>query len=163
MATKQKEVESLRKITIRDVLGTSVDKDESLLKKLMGAQTLTVPLLRIIGIAKASKVKVTDVGESIAFIGEFEAECLYGDNKGSEYYAAKCFLPKFLEEELHGLLGSGTQNGVPFAFEIGVKYNRDSVTKYVYTAKPLMAAQTGGALALLKQQLSGKALPAPKG
>lgn len=162
MATKQKEIETLRKITIRDVLGVSVDKDETLLKRLMGAQAAVVPLVRLIGIAKATKVKVTDVGESIAFIGEFRARSLYGTTRDAEYQSAKCFLPKFLEEELHGLLGSGAQSAVPFAFEIGVKYDRNSVTKYVYTAKSLIAAQAGGALALLEAQISGKALPAPK-
>jgi hypothetical protein len=161
MATKEKIAEPIRKITIRDVLGTSVDKDETLLKRMMGAQKDVVPLMRVIGIAKASKVKVTDLGESIAFIGEFKATCLYGESKGEQFTAAKCFLPKFLEEELYGLLGAG-QHEVPFGFEIGVKYDRTSVTKYTYTARPLLAAATGGALALLEAQIVGKALAAPK-
>lgn len=161
MATKQTIPEPLRKITVRDVIGTSVDKDEALIKRLMSAQKDVVPLARIIGIAKASKVKVTDLGESIAFIGEFKATALYGPAKGEQFTAAKCFLPKFLEEELYGLLGAG-QHEVPFGFEIGVKYDRTAATKYIYTAKPLLAAATGGALALLEAQIAGRALPAPK-
>jgi hypothetical protein len=163
MATKKDEVERVRRITVREVLGgTGPDKDDVLLGHLLKNKTETVQLAQVYGIAKAGRVKVTDVGESIAFIGDFKARSLYGETKGQVYAASKCFLPKFLEEELYGLLGPANADGVTFAFELGVKYDKESVTKYIYTARPLIAAQTSGPLALLEAQISGKALPAPK-
>lgn len=165
MATRQKEVEPIRKITIRDVIGgTAPKQDEALMRKLLNAPRETVPLMRVYGIAKVAKLKVTDNGESFAFIGQFKAKSLYGPTKELEFSSSKCYLPKFLEEELVGLLGSPSSEGVQFAFELGVKYDKASVTSYVYTARPLIASQGGGALAALEAQMAGKAaLPAPKG
>lgn len=163
MATKQKEIEPIRKITIRDVIGGIAPKhDEALMRRLINAPKEAVALMRVWGIAKVSKLKVTDNGESFAFIGQFRATALYGTTKGGEYSASKCYLPKFLEEELVGLIGAGNPDGVQFAFEIGVKYDKASVTSYQYNARPLIAANASGALAALEAQFTGKALPAPK-
>jgi len=162
MATKQKDAEPIRKITVRDVLGVAPKADPALMKTLLSKPKDVIPLMRVIGLARVSKLKVTDNGESFAFIGQFKATALYGENKGSDFSAPKCYLPRFLEEELVGLLGSGnTGEGIPFAFEIGVKYDAKSATSYIYTAKPLIAAQSN-ALALIESQIAAKALPAPK-
>jgi len=64
---------------------------------------------------------------------------------------------------LYGLLGTGANaEGITFAFEIGIAYDGKAATKYVYTARPLVKASGGDALDLLRDQVNGKALPAPK-
>jgi hypothetical protein len=163
MASKKEVAEPLRRITVRSVLGVSPKDDDKLMKAVLSGQA--VPLVRVLGITKAHKVKVTDLGESIAFIGQFKAESLYGENKGKFFTGSKCYLPQFLEEELHGLLtASGAVNGQPvtFAFEIGVKRDKESATGYQYTAKPLVEPEEGDAISLLEARVYGRALPAPK-
>ena len=161
MATKATEIEYARKITNRVMLGDWAGETgigEELMKRLLKDKAF--PLYRVLGIAKAARPKTTDYGESIKFIGQFEAESLL--DKGRRVQAASLYLPQFLEEELYGLLGAGGE-GVTFAFEIGVKYDSKAATKYVYTARPLVASTGGDALALLRDQVAGaKALSAPK-
>lgn len=163
MATKQIEVEYARKITNKVMLGEWAGESglgEELLKRLLKDKQF--PLYRVIGIAKATRPKTTDYGESIKFIGQFEAESLL--DKGRRVQASSLYLPGFLEEELYGLLGTDGNHGdgVTFAFEIGVKYDGKAATKYVYTARPLVQASGGDALALLREQVATAALPAPK-
>lgn len=163
MATKKELAEPLRRVTIRSVLGVSPKDDDKLMKRVLSNEQ--VPLVRILGITKAHKVKTTDLGESVAFIGQFKAESLYGDNKGKFFTGSKCYLPGFLEEELHGLLNAGgAVNGQPvtFAFEIGVKRDKESATGYQYTAKPLVEPEEGDAISLLEARVYAKTLPAPK-
>ena len=162
MATKATEIEYARKITNKVMLGEWAGEaglGEELMRRLLKDKAF--PLYRVIGIAKATRPKTTDYGESIKFIGQFEAESML--DKGRRVQASSLYLPGFLEEELYGLLGTGGNNeGITFAFEIGVKYDGKAATKYVYTARPLVPASGGDALALLRDQVAGKALAAPK-
>lgn len=169
MATKQQqqEPEFERKITAKVMLGEHGAEGglgEKLFARLMKEKA--VPLYNLYGVVKAGRPKTNDYGESVRFIGQFEAESLL--DKGRVVRSASCYVPKYLEEELYGLLSAHGANGeagtVKFAFEIGIKLDMSAATKYVYTARPLMKAQgASDEIALLRAEIAGKALPAPKG
>ena len=117
-----------------------------------------IPLFNIIGIAKAARPKLTEYGESVGFIGQFEATSLI--EPGYVARAPKVYLPGFIEEQLFGLMSAG-QNNVSFGFTIGIQYDAASGKKYIFTARPLLAPQGGDELDLLREQIA-PALPAPK-
>jgi len=156
MATK-KEVEPdwVRKITIKAVTGGITAE---VFEKLMKVKQMR--LMTLYGIAGSYKTKMTDYGESVGFLGEFEAVDIA---TGTVYRSMKAYLPKALEEMLFGILSTGGEGArASFACEIGVQYDPEAATKYVYSIKPLVNPVAGDGLALLKAQAHGKALPAPK-
>jgi hypothetical protein len=156
MATKrQAEPEWVRKITVKSVTGgITPDVFEKLVK------VKNIRLMTLYGIAGSGKPKMTDYGESIGFLGEFEAVNI---QTGEVFRSMKAYLPKALEEMLYGILSTGGDGArASFACEIGVQYDPDAATKYVYSIKPLVNPVAGDGLELLKAQAHGKALPAPK-
>jgi hypothetical protein len=161
MATKQPEVEHVRKITSKVMLGDFAGEGgmaDALFQRLVKEKK--IPLYQIMGVVKAARTKTSDYGESIKFIGQFEATSLI--EKGRVVRSSTCYLPRYIEEELYGLLGAGSQTheAVTFAMEIGVQYDVKAATKYTYTARPLVNTTGGDELELLRQQVA-KALPNP--
>jgi hypothetical protein len=156
MATKKQiEPEWIRKITIKSVTGGITPE---VFEKLVKVKSMR--LMTLYGIAGSFKAKLTDYGESIGFLGEFEAEDIA---TGATFRSMKAYLPKALEEMLWGILSSGGEGArASFACEIGAQYDPEAATKYVYSIKPLVNPVAGDGLALLKAQAHGKALPAPK-
>jgi hypothetical protein len=142
--------EPLRRITVKTVTGGVT---AALFAELSKEPAKPIWLCEILGIARAGKVKMSDYGESMGFIGSFEArDC----RTGKFYTGSKVYLPKFLEEELIGIMGIGsdTAKKATFALRIGVKFDMTAATKYVYVVQPLIKPQESDELAMLKQQIA---------
>lgn len=152
-----RKVEQIRKITVKGVMGGKVDL-EALLKQTDKRQDLCT----VYGIARKFKPDQSDMGAFIRFYGRFRAVNL---ESGEVTEAGQAILPGIVQDVLYGAMGGGEGDvtEVQFAVKIGVKYNKDAVTKYVYTVESLQAPTENDPLTLLENALSDrKALPAPK-
>lgn len=150
--------EQLRKITIATCLAApSMELLARLEKKGQGSRA---DVLDVIGIATKFKPGTSDKGEYVKFIGQFQAKNL---ETGDEFISGAAIFPKMIEESLWGVMGQEVTN-VRFGYRIGVKYDRDAATKYVYVATPLTKPAENDALKLLAAEIADtiKALPAPK-
>jgi hypothetical protein len=150
-----------RKITIKEI-GAQPSKEDRAAMLLSAA--LQIPLARIYGTAGAFKAGQSDHGPFVKFIGQFKAVNL---RTGEIFVASAMILPKFLEEQLHGILTGGVAQGVEFAFEISVQGDqpgvKPSATGYTYGAKPLMALAENPVFAALEAKMGGlPQLAAPK-
>lgn len=116
-------------------------------------------LMRIVGLATGSKAGNSTFGEFIAFTGQFQATNIL---TGEIYRAGKIFFPKMIEDLLATQVAA-TENGVEFAFDIGVKPSGNA-HGYEYTVTTLMAIAENDPLKLMADRLtaSAPALPAPK-
>lgn len=148
----------IRKITVRDVMGADFIAD--LAEHVKPGHGKTAWLVRIIGVANKAKPGMTDKGEYVKFVGDFEATNLV---TGEEMHSAACILPQFIGEQIWGAMNSdGTEKMSTFAFDIGAHYDASSVTKYVYDVKALIAPKSNSLLAELKASVPAiRALPAP--
>jgi len=98
----------------------------------------------------------SDYGPWIAFKGNFKAENLL---TGEVVASGKLFLPEVGSDLLEGAV-NGCDGQVEFAFDIGVKYDDDSATGYIYTATPLLEAAEDEAMNRIEQNFAAK-LDAP--
>lgn len=152
--------EQLRKITIRTV--TSLDSEQifELANKTRDKQ---VPLLRIWGVAKRAKPGSSDYGPYVRFLGDFRALDV---QTGALYRSSVAILPKFMEEQLAGAMGTGDNSvAAQFGVEISVKYDGKAATKYVYMDRALLEPEQSNEILALEDKIRGtdpKALPAPK-
>jgi hypothetical protein len=115
-------------------------------------------IMRVYGQASGFKVANSQYGDSLGFTGVFKA---VNAQTGEEFTAGKCFLPKIIENQLGGILGS-ENNGVEFAFDIGVK-PANNAFGYEYVVRPVLAPVEAPVIAALEEKM-GKlpALEAPK-
>lgn len=150
-----KEVERVRKITL------GVIKVQPDIEVLLAAEGKRMECADIYGIAKKAKPGQSDFGPYVAFLGSFRAVRL---SDGQVFESSKIILPQFLEEDLFACFGEGLEGDVEFAFRITAKYDKESATKYVYDAKPLIkpAENTQLENLLARVNVAAKALPAPK-
>lgn len=155
--------EPLRKISTRTVLG-SKDEDVKgmILEKVMKDKTKDHPLLRVWGVATRYKPGNSDFGAFLKFNGQFRALNI---ETGAVYRSAALLLPKFLEDELAGALGSmDAPKPSEFAIEIGAKYDKTSATSYVFTANSLVETSESDQMKQLESRIRSenpRALPAP--
>jgi len=151
MAEKRK-FEVLRKITVKNVMGEALDVDALDLEK-----KKQVLLMRVYGCVTAIKPGASDLGPYVRFIGEFKGVNL---QTGELFVAPACIMPRFLEEQI---AGACTPESMPvmFGFDIGVKWDKTTPTKYQYTAVPVIEPKTSNAMLALEEQISKLALPAP--
>jgi hypothetical protein len=127
-------------------------------KKGQGARA---DILDVIGIATKYKPGSSDKGEYIRFIGQFKAKNL---ESGDEFISGAAIFPKMIEESLWGVMGGADVQNVQLAYRIGVKFEKDAATKYVYVATPLLKPSENDPLKLLEATVNDavRALPAPK-
>lgn len=151
-----------RKITLKEI-GAQPSKEDRAAMLLDASKKLV--LARIFGIAGACKPGTSDHGPFVKFIGQFKAVNM---RTGEIFVSSTMILPKFIEEQLHGVLTAGvSQSGVEFAWEIYAQGDKPgakpSATGYTYGAQPLMGFAENSALAALEAKISNVAqLPAPK-
>lgn len=121
----------LRKITIATV------KAKPTLKELMAAseKNETVPIMDVWGVATRAKAGKSDYGDFLRFVGQFRAINL---RSGESFRAAVCLLPRFLEEELEGILGAPGTVNAEFGVRITAKFDEDAASKYVYLADAII-------------------------
>mgnify|MGYP003393846661 CR=1 FL=1 len=153
----QVKVETVRKLTIKGIMGGKVDL-EALLKK----DGKRMDLCSVYGIARKFKPDQSDMGAFIRFYGRFRGVNL---QTGEMMEAGQAILPGTVQDQLYGAMGGteGEVTEVQFAVKIGVKYNADAATKYVYTVESLQPIAENDPLTMLENSLTErKALPAPK-
>lgn len=115
-------------------------------------------IVRIYGVASAIQTGESDNGPWVAFKGQFKATNLL---TGEVSASGKCFMPDVAGDLIEGAVANG--GNVEFAFDIGIKFDDDSATGYVYTATPLMKAATDDAMNRLESNLPKlEKLEAPK-
>lgn len=152
MSQTQAQYKVLRKITVKSVYG-GVD-----VEKVLAAPNKLLPVMQVYGIVTDSKEGASDYGDYIKFLGQFRAINM---ETGEMFRAATMLLPKFLEDELRGIMSSGAVNA-EFAVQINATYDKSAATKYVYVADSLVEPQESSALSALEQRIaSAKALPNP--
>jgi hypothetical protein len=155
-----------RKISMKEIGAQPSKEDRAAMLLDVNKQ---IPLARVYGIAGAFKPGNSDHGPFVKFMGQFKAVNL---RTGEIFVSSTMLLPKFMEEQLHGILSAnaGGNGGasVEFAFEIGVQGDgnqpgkKPSALGYKYSAKPLMALAENSMLAALEQKIGGiSALPSP--
>lgn len=150
-----------RKLTLKEC-GAQPSKEDR--AKLLLDAKLQIPLLRIFGIAGAFKPGNSDHGPFVKFIGQFKAINL---KTGEIFVASTMILPRFIEEQLHGVLSAAASQSVEFAFEISAQGDQPgakaSATGYTYSAKPLMGFAENSALAALEAKIGGSNVAQLKG
>jgi hypothetical protein len=132
----------LSRITIKTVCGE--------IKK----PTKETLLMRVYGQANGFKAATSQFGDSLGFLGVFKA---VNADTGEEFRAGKCFLPKVVENQLGGILSGSDNNGVEFAFDIGVK-PANNAFGYEYVVRPVLAPVEAPVIEALESKM-GK-LPA---
>jgi hypothetical protein len=158
--SRKKSGEPLRKITVKTVTGGVTDE---LFAQLVASPKDPIPMMKVWGIATRMKPGSSDYGTYVKFNGQFRAVNIAD---GAIFRSSTMLLPKFLEDDLAGIIGVGAADGktpqVEFGFELSVKYDKTSATKYVYMAENIVEAQDTDQLMKLDSLVLGKALPAPK-
>lgn len=149
-----KEVNTPRKITLKTI-GVTPDFEE-----LMKAEGKKMKLAHIFGVATKAKPGQSDLGPYVKFLGQFRAVNLATKD---EYESSAIILPRFLEEQLFGMLPEGGGN-VEFAFELSARFDKDAATKYVYDARNLLPVKENAQLMDLAGRVKDavKSLPKPK-
>jgi len=113
----------LDKVTLRKIAEKSKNKN--------------VPVARFIGQINSMKSGATDMGEYVKFSG-----LVQGVNyaTGEEYRSGTLIMPEVASKMLEGLLATTQANAsentpvaVVFAYEVTVKYDKDSATEYAYS------------------------------
>lgn len=144
-------MELVRKITVKQVAG-KID-----LEKLLAAPNKTLQLAKIFGMASKARPDQSDMGSFLRFSGRFRATNFVD---GTTYESGSLILPGVAQDALAGALDGADGGSVEFAFEISVKYDAESVTKYVYNVKPLFETSRDDPLERMGQRIAQLAAPA---
>jgi len=117
------------------------EKDGKEVNREVRALGETTWLANVVGLARGVKTGMSNYGEWSALQGEFVAEALEGEKKGTRYRTGQLFLPDvalFLVTPLVYQLDKG--GAVEVAFKIGITAVTDDVsnTGYEYTAEFLI-------------------------
>ncbi len=141
----------VRKLSIKIVCG-GVDVEQVFKDK-------SIDLMDVYGVITRSTLVTSDYGDSVKFGGQFRAVNLA---TGEMFSSTVLYLPKFLEDELAGAMPEG--GTAEFAVRIGVEFNKESATKYIYIAKSLVEPKEMDQFKALELKVNSavKALPAPK-
>lgn len=144
----------IRKITVKTVCGTP---DVEVILKHEGKR---MDLMDVYGVAKGMRAGSSDMGPFVSFIGEFRAKNI---TTGELFVAAKCNLPKILEEQIAGAGMMGDSfNPVEFAFRIAVQYDKTVAVKYTYDVTSLVPMEENDIIRALENKMDAMlALPAP--
>lgn len=152
-----RKIETMRKLTIRSIMGEKVDIEE-----LLKTPEKRMDLCALYGIARKFKPDQSDLGSYVRFYGRFRGVNL---KSGETMEAGQIIVPGIIQDQLFGAMGGegGEVTEVQFAVKVGVKYDKDAATKYVYTVQSLQPMAENDPLTLLENTLTErKALPAPK-
>lgn len=156
-ANKQKAAEAVRKLTVKGIMGEKVD-----IEKLLAAPGKRMDLCDIFGIARRHKADQSEHGSFVRFYGRFKGVNLA---TGEVVEAPQFIAPGTVQDMLYGAMGTDENViEVSFGVRIGVKFDNDAATKYVFTVTNLRKPSENDPLALLENEISTavKALPAPQ-
>lgn len=148
----------LKKITVK-TCEAKPDIEALLAYKKEHGENAVMPVLAIYGIASDYKAGQTDAGAFVKFFGQFKAV----RPDGKQYISGACILPGAASDLVYGALKGLNDTGtVEFAFRIGVKWDKDAATKYVYVVEQLVNPKEADPLTALESRLGAQALPAPE-
>lgn len=154
----------IRKISVKTVVGNlkaivlaSTKLKEGEKGHMANGQKFDV--FSVVGIVK----KVTSgehdqFGAYYEFGGQFEATALVGDNTGTSYRAAKCFLPEVATELLVAEYdrvaqdNDGVVDGIQIALKVIATVDESAAVLYSFEVQPLIEAVEADPLAMIKQQ-----------
>lgn len=134
----------LRKITVKNVAG------KVSIEKLLAAPGKKLTLMRVWGVARKAKPDQSDLGSFVRFLGAFRA---LNVETGQMFQSGALILPGVAQDLLMGALDGDNVQEVQFAFEIGVHYDPEAVTKYVYDVKSLVEPAEDDPLERMQQAL----------
>ena len=119
-------------------------------------------LCNIIGTIRKYETVSTSFGESLKFIGAFEATNIA---TGEVATSTRLFVPKMLEEIFANAVDAREDNDadLSFAVTIGAEYSEKGATGYAFTVTPIVAVTARDPLADLRErtQQAMRALAAP--
>lgn len=153
---KNKAVEMVRKITVKQIMGKKVD-----VEKLILAPGKKLDLCDIMGIARRMKPDQSEHGEFVRFYGRFRGVNL---ETGESVDAPQLIVPNTIQDLLYGAMGDDANvKEVSFAVRVGVKFDNDAAAKYVFTVTNLSAPVENDPLTLMQTSMAErvKALPKP--
>src|SRR5271156_2541853 len=115
-------METVKKISSKTVMGTVP----------VPADGQQVMLYRVVGIAHKMRYVETNLGQSIGFKGDWRA-VRFSDH--AQFEANEAFFPKIITDMIEQAIASSEDEHpqIKCAFDIGVKGDAKSATKYVYT------------------------------
>ena len=149
------EVEFLKKITTSEI-----GLPKSVIEKLTEANPDdNLEIARIVGIATSSEIKTTKYGDSIKFMGQFEAQNVV---TGQKYRAKILYVPSIAQDMIDTMMQAvpaGEECNVQFAIAITAKFrDTEEGTRFAFHANSLL--KTTRAPDLL-DEIAGN-LPEPK-
>jgi hypothetical protein len=151
----------LSKITIKKVYGiiktkavTITDPVTKEKREILMLETET-PLMRVYGQASGFRVAESQYGESAVFKGIFKAVNI---ETGEIFSSGECCLPRLLENQLSGVLGSENAEAVEFGFDV-LAVPAKNAYGYEYKVQPLMETVDAPIITALEQKLGMLALP----
>jgi hypothetical protein len=120
-----------------------------------------VDFFTVIGVVQGFKVVSSQYGDSIGFLGNFEA---IRATDGKRFMSGTLYLPSMLSDILHAAVRSAQADDadatVKVAGVVGLKPSKKAAVGYEYTFRPLIDVVPVDALADLRAVVAG-ALPAP--
>lgn len=145
-----------RKITIKTVTGGAEKWFESLMK----SESKEMELMDVFGYANGAKAGTSEYGEFIRLTGTFRAVNRI-DGSGEITNAPAVILPTHIGEAMKAALEAPERAGpLQFAFRIGVRYDVNMATKYVYTIRDMLPPEQNDPLNALAQKLGHSKAPA---
>lgn len=129
----------LSKLSMKSVLGKIKIPDDG-----------EVILAQIMGVATGIKTGESDKGPWTALLGSFQGINM---ETGSIYRSGVCFLPNIVMNLLLPKLLEKDSKAIEFAFNIGIKSDDKSATKYVYIAEPIFDTAENDPLEMLTKKL----------
>ena len=143
----------ISKITVKTVYG-KID-----IEKVINAPTKQIELMDVYGLCRKALPDSSEHGEYVKFRGSFRATNL---ETGEAFESGSVILPRVAEEVLAGAFSDDTSE-IQFGFRVVVKYDKDSVTKYVYSVIPLLSPAENDPVTLLENKIAEnfKQLAAP--
>lgn len=164
----------LNKVSVKNVVGDIPTRDVKVPKLENGSpvekngeivyQTvqkgIKQDVMRVFGQCDKIKLGNTQYGETVEFLGNFEATNIL---TGEVYRGSRLFLPPVLTDMLRAEVVAAGETGVQFAFDIGID-SANNAHGYQYTITPLSAPSQSDPLSMMKAALlaNAPALPTPK-
>jgi hypothetical protein len=142
-------IKPIKKISIKTVFG---DKG-AILDTIMKDKAVDHKIVRIFGMTGSTKTGESDYGPFVAFRGRFKAINLVS---GEEFTSSMCYLPELASDMVQGALETAGDANIEFAFDVGVQYDAQSATSYIYTVNPLLEPSNADPLSAFEKHITNK-------
>lgn len=143
----------VRKISRATVFG---DK-EAILDLVMKDKGKPHRIYTVYGVCRGSRLMRADENEQTAGKGMKDSTALIGEFRavnidGEQFASGVCYVPQYLADLVSGQLG-GDSEGIRFAFDMTVQYDKASATSYQYGATLIGEVKESDPLKELEQSV----------